>query len=49
LIPVSHADYFKRDIAGAKVEIVPDAGHLPHEEQADLVNTLISDFVKKGN
>lgn len=49
LIPVAHADYFKRDIAGAKVVIVPDAGHLAHEEQAGLVNTLISDFVKKGN
>lgn len=46
LIPVSHAEYFKRDIPGAEVRIIADAGHLPHEEHADVVNKLISDFIR---
>jgi pimeloyl-ACP methyl ester carboxylesterase len=46
LIPVSHAEYFKRDIQGSEVRIIPEAGHLPHEEHADVVNALITDFVK---
>ncbi len=45
LIPVAHADYFARDINDAKVAIIPDAGHLPQEEKAEVVNKLISDFV----
>jgi pimeloyl-ACP methyl ester carboxylesterase len=47
LIPVTDADLFGRDIKGAEVAVIPDAGHLPHEEKADIVNKLISDFVKK--
>ncbi len=45
LIPVSHAQYFKRDIPGAEVQIIAEAGHLPHEEHPDVVNKLISDFI----
>jgi pimeloyl-ACP methyl ester carboxylesterase len=48
LIPVEDADYFGRDIKGAKVVVIPEAGHLPHEEKADVVNKLILDFVKEG-
>jgi pimeloyl-ACP methyl ester carboxylesterase len=47
LIPVTDADLFGRDIKGAEVAVIPDAGHLPHEEKADIVNKLITDFVKK--
>jgi pimeloyl-ACP methyl ester carboxylesterase len=32
-------------IAGSRLEIVPDAGHLPLEEQPDLCNRLILDFL----
>ena len=48
LIPARQADYFGRDIAGAKVVVIPEAGHLPHEEKADEVNKLISEFIKTG-
>jgi pimeloyl-ACP methyl ester carboxylesterase len=47
LIPVKQADYFARDIPGAKVAIIPGAGHLPHEEKADTVNALIADFMRQ--
>jgi len=45
LIPVAQADNFARDIAGSRVVVIPDAGHMPHEEKADIVNGLIADFV----
>ncbi len=49
LIPVAHADLFARDIAGSRVVVLPEAGHMPHEEKADIVNGLITDFVKGVN
>jgi pimeloyl-ACP methyl ester carboxylesterase len=45
LIPVTDADRFGQDIKGAHVAIIPGAGHLPHEEKAEIVNKLITDFV----
>lgn len=45
LIPVRHADYFGRDITGSRVIVIPEAGHMPHEEKAAVVNELISGFV----
>lgn len=45
LIPVKQADYFGRDIAGSRVIVIGQAGHMPHEEKAEIVNGLISDFV----
>jgi pimeloyl-ACP methyl ester carboxylesterase len=49
LIPARDAEYFARDIADSKAIVIPEAGHMPHEEKAELVNSLISDFVKFGN
>jgi len=49
LISAGAADLFARDIADSKAIVLPEAGHLPHEEKADVVNDLISDFVKYGN
>jgi pimeloyl-ACP methyl ester carboxylesterase len=46
LIPVTDADLFGRDIAGSRVIVIGEAGHMPHEEKAEIVNGLISDFVK---
>jgi pimeloyl-ACP methyl ester carboxylesterase len=31
---------------GARVEIVADAGHYPHSQQADVVNALLVDFLQ---
>ncbi|MBN2224113.1 MAG: alpha/beta fold hydrolase [Deltaproteobacteria bacterium] len=47
LIPVAHAYYFGRDIKDSTVVVIPEAGHLPHEEQADTVNALIADFARQ--
>ena len=49
LISAEAADLFAEDIADSKAIVLPEAGHMPHEEKADVVNDLISDFVKYGN
>jgi pimeloyl-ACP methyl ester carboxylesterase len=46
LIPVKQADYFGRDIKDSRVLVIGEAGHMPHEEKAEIVNGLISDFVR---
>jgi pimeloyl-ACP methyl ester carboxylesterase len=46
LIPVTDADLFGRDIKDSRVIVLGEAGHLPHEEKAEIVNGLISDFIK---
>jgi pimeloyl-ACP methyl ester carboxylesterase len=46
ILPVRHARLFARDITGSRVEIIPDAGHVPHEERPDAVNRLIVDFIE---
>ena len=45
VIPPATAARFARDIAGAAVLIVPEAGHMVHEEQPDAVNRAIVDFL----
>ena len=45
LVPPVYAEEFARRIAGARVEIVDQAGHAPHLEQADAVVPLIRDFL----
>ncbi len=45
ILPVDHARRFGRDIAGSKTVIIPDVGHVPHEERPEAVNKLISDFI----
>jgi pimeloyl-ACP methyl ester carboxylesterase len=49
LLSPEGADLFARDIADSKAIVLPEAGHMPHEEKADVVNDLISGFVKYGN
>ena len=41
IIPASHAN----NLAGAKVTIIDDAGHMPHMEAAAAVNTLMLEFM----
>jgi pimeloyl-ACP methyl ester carboxylesterase len=40
-----YAEAFRERIAGARVETVERAGHLPHEEQPDTVAALVSTFL----
>jgi pimeloyl-ACP methyl ester carboxylesterase len=45
LVPPVYAEEFARRIAGARVEIVDQAGHAPHLEQPDAVARLVRDFL----
>ncbi len=45
LIAPAYADEFARRIAGARVERVDGAGHLPHLEQPETVARLVRDFL----
>jgi pimeloyl-ACP methyl ester carboxylesterase len=45
LVPPVYAEEFSRRIAGARVEIVDQAGHAPHLEQPDAVAPLVRDFL----
>ena len=47
LVPPVYAEEFRRQIAGARVETVKEAGHAPHLEQPAAMATLIRDFVRK--
>jgi len=49
LIPAEHASLFGRDIPDSRAVVIAKAGHLPHEEQAGIVNGLIADFMKERN
>lgn len=46
--PVSMAHEFSRRIQGSRVEILPDCGHLPHEECPERFNKLIRTFLSKS-
>ena len=37
---------FKSLIENSRLEVIPDAGHLPMEEQLDMVNKILVDFLK---
>lgn len=43
--PVRMAHEFGRRIQGARVEILPACGHLPHEEQPEVFNRLLLGFL----
>jgi pimeloyl-ACP methyl ester carboxylesterase len=46
ILPVDHARRFGRDIAGSTTVVMPGVGHVPHEEEPEAVNRLISDFIE---
>jgi pimeloyl-ACP methyl ester carboxylesterase len=45
LTPRPYADEFAAGIRGARVVIIPDAGHTPHLEQCDLVSKAVREFL----
>lgn len=45
--PSPYLDDVRRLVAGARVEIIENAGHFPQIEQAGEVNALIDDFMAK--
>jgi pimeloyl-ACP methyl ester carboxylesterase len=46
VIAPSYAEHFAQRIAGARVALVDQAGHLPHLEQPDTVARLVLDFLR---
>jgi pimeloyl-ACP methyl ester carboxylesterase len=46
LAPPVYAQEFADRIAGARVELVDQAAHVPHLEQPDTVGKLVQDFLK---
>ncbi len=45
LVPVDYAEEFAKGIAGARVEIVEDCGHIPQVEQLETTYGLVRDFL----
>jgi pimeloyl-ACP methyl ester carboxylesterase len=45
LVPMVYAEEFAKRIAGARVEIVDQAGHAPHLEQPETVARLVRGFL----
>jgi pimeloyl-ACP methyl ester carboxylesterase len=46
IIPALYADEFGARIAGSRVELIGNAGHMPHLEQLDQVSRLVEDFLR---
>jgi pimeloyl-ACP methyl ester carboxylesterase len=44
LVPPVYADEFTRRIAGARVQTVDGAGHVPHLERPDVVARMLKEF-----
>ena len=45
VLPVGNSELFRRNLPNARLEIVEDAGHLPHEESPARVNASILRFI----
>jgi len=46
LVPPVYAEEFRRQIAGARVETVKEAGHAPHLEQPAAVSEMVRNFLR---
>ncbi len=47
LIPPAESEKIAGGIRGARLEMLPDAGHLSNLEQPDLFNRSAAEFLKK--
>lgn len=45
LIPPEHGELFHRDIAGSRIVVFPELGHVPHEEDPDATVAVVRDFL----
>jgi pimeloyl-ACP methyl ester carboxylesterase len=48
MLPLAYAEEFKRLVPGAKLEVIPSCGHLPHLERSERTASLILSFVERG-
>lgn len=46
LFPLSDGQQLHAEIPNSRLTVIPKAGHLPHEEQAEVVNDLLVKFLK---
>ncbi|MGC4111520.1 MAG: alpha/beta fold hydrolase [Nocardioides sp.] len=46
VIPVSHADRAAELAPGARIEIIPNAGHFPHKDHPERFARILHDFVR---
>jgi pimeloyl-ACP methyl ester carboxylesterase len=46
ILPVANAQRFQKEMRQARVEILADCGHLPHEENPERVNSLIIQLLR---
>jgi pimeloyl-ACP methyl ester carboxylesterase len=46
IIPVRHAATAARLAPGARVEVIPDAGHFPHKDDPERFGQIVRDFVR---
>jgi pimeloyl-ACP methyl ester carboxylesterase len=46
IVPAVYADEFGRRIKNAKVEIIENAGHVPHLEQPEAVTKVVGQFLR---
>lgn len=45
VVPMAHAAWHVRDLPDARLEWIENAGHLPHEEDPESVNELVTNFL----
>jgi pimeloyl-ACP methyl ester carboxylesterase len=46
ITPLNHAYFIKKNIPGAKLEIIPGVGHNPHKEAPEILSEKILNFIK---
>lgn len=46
VIPVSHANTAAALAPGARIEVIPDAGHFPHKDHPERFTRIVQDFVR---
>ena len=46
VLPVSQVEVARRAIPGVRIDVVPGAGHFPHEEFPDHFVSVLTDFVR---
>jgi pimeloyl-ACP methyl ester carboxylesterase len=45
MMPLHHSEFLRDHIAGARLEVVPNAGHMVMLEQPDILSGLLADFL----
>ena len=48
LIPPEHGERFHRDIAGSRLVVFPELGHVPHEEDPVATVAVVREFLDRG-